>query len=285
MGFSKPVEVGCIEEFEREIVSFRECLSSNGSAPAEIVFRGLADKLPLTTTLERTIELWDVANTIDPAQVERGLIREFRRGYQGQDAERVLQHTCYCLALMQHHGAPTRMLDWTYSPYIAAKFALDKRRPRYKNSDRTCGVVWCLDTNWLRRRAAEILGEWLLDRWDAERSVGEPGEELFRSLFMSTDQRKRFVLAANPFGLNERLKVQQGLFLCQGDVTQSFVCNLKGMHRYEDHIKRIRLVLKKKRLHQFATELWRRNMNSASLSLGLDGYAKSLGENPLMFSK
>jgi hypothetical protein len=58
--------------------------------------------------------------------VELELSREFRRAYHQYALhvprpESVLEWS----SVMQHHGAPTRLLDFTYSIYVAAYFALE----------------------------------------------------------------------------------------------------------------------------------------------------------------
>jgi hypothetical protein len=96
-------------------------------------FRGLsAIEQPLTTTLSR------LAAAHDPRTLEQALLRNFRKYAHGEGAKP--DSVWHWLALGQHHGLPTRLIDWTYSPLVALHFATVS----LDHYDRD-GVVWCVN--------------------------------------------------------------------------------------------------------------------------------------------
>lgn len=83
-------------------------------------------------------------------RAENALIKKFQQN-AAPHLDRIPDKEWEWMFLMQHHRAPTRLLDWSESPLIALYFALGDKRNEKKD-----GAVWCLDPVSLNRAEANL---------------------------------------------------------------------------------------------------------------------------------
>jgi hypothetical protein len=172
---------------------------------AKWAFRGQGKDWPLIATIERY--------AIRPGVAEDYAMREFRRRiHQYSTSVPRRDDDLEWLALMQHHGAPTRLLDCTRSPQVAAFFAAqssNSANPFIKTpSDPPPPfVIWAVDTDSINAEAKIMLG------LSEDADLSSP--DTFHGIFwLQPPEDLYVVVAVEPHRMNQRLTIQQGLFLC-----------------------------------------------------------------------
>jgi len=109
--------------------------------PSVWSYRGQVDRQwTLRPSLYRRLHANSIVDVAFAHEMEQHLLGEFILRYPtlniGHNADFKRFDTLRWLSMMQHYSAPTRLLDWTSSPYVAAFFACESSYDKD-------GVIWC----------------------------------------------------------------------------------------------------------------------------------------------
>jgi hypothetical protein len=218
-------------------------------------FRGERDeRWPLYSSISRYLQNFNV-HPLAWADQEQRILRIFKRKAhvyieKPPDPDDDFQW----LALMQHHGAPTRLIDFTWSPYVAAFFALERTLGD--------GVVWAMDP------AAVESGRAKRPTKADPRIRGN-----FKRYFTKGDHR--FIWLGEPHTMNRRLIAQSGTFVLPGVLDSPIEDILSGNPDPGGMLAKF--ILPNAVRATGMRELYRMNITYSTLFPDLDGLAKSLG--------
>lgn len=249
--------------------SYLSQLTSEGG----FVFRGQGNaRWTLTSSLER-VHIGNEYLLVE--DLERGLLNEFtRQVHHYVDNSNLFRETVDWLSFMQHHGTPTRLVDFTASPYISAYFALE-------DASESC-AIWAISLPWVNK-CSHIALTSTFPKYQHARYPELGGPHVFPDLFTNECMG---VFHVQPYYLHQRLKLQQGLFLCPGNVNQTFEQNLltyQSMrfprHNMPDYGMKesiVKIELDRSIRPAALRDLELMNITRESLFPGIDGFAQSL---------
>lgn len=245
------------------------------------VFRGQRDAAwCLTPSIERISTKPDIRLT------EQKSLAEFRRKAHLFTSRTLPDDSdeLSWLSLMRHHGVPTRLLDWTYSPFVALYFALWQEAAAQESA------VWALDLRGLQRHIPDDLNlvEALINDpgWSKPELPGASLQDLLNFsafpkyyglvshsvAFQSSLLDVPLTVPVLPRLESTRLSMQSGLFLVNLNYCMSSCASLLRMFNTSEVGAYVRKIcFARAHRHEVLRYLEKLNIHGSSLFGDLDG--------------
>lgn len=266
-------------------------------------FRGHADRdWELKPTLERAADKF-LMKYSHLSGHEYLILREFK-SVAKQYLKCVPDSNNYIewMALLQHHGAPTRLLDFTDSIYIAAFFAFE--------SSTNDSAIWAINSYQLNDKLIQkmqndpawgirnlVLHDYTIDI--ANKLLDHENEKTIQTVEQELLENKHMIFTVRPDNRSQRQSIQNSVFLMPSTVELSFQdiitqqCNFTFNSLSEENATEItidelinkelgyntcifKLIIPREVCLEGLRDLRNMNINAATLFPGIDGQARSL---------
>ena len=220
------------------------------------IFRGLSNKnYVLKTSLARLGGPFE--------SLEFHLLRNFKKYSYRTD---VVNNTEWdWLALAQHHGLPTRLLDWTYSPYVALHFATAELE-KFEHD----GIIWALNYEALKEHLpAKLQHE--LKEVGSNSFTSKMLNSVYSSLAELSEEESEFVVAFESPSLDTRIVNQFAIFTFMSHTT-----SLLDQWLLDKPELYFRIIIPASMKWEIRDKLDQVNINERVLFPGFDGLCKWL---------
>lgn len=235
------------------------------------MFRGQSDSSwSLVSSLLRYLP--KKINSQDAVDIEKGLLREFTSQAHLHINQSIIPRFESDLiewwTVMQHHGAPTRLLDWTRSPYVAIYFAVDQRWDQD-------GAVWLFNSDSVLKHANKTYNKTYNNGNRRDLKVTEQVK------FFWDPNATNEPMLAGALRRSNRIVAQQGSFFVCGQILANHYDVIeKSIKTEEPDASRWyrKLIIPSHLKPEILARLEMFNLTASSLFPGIDGLGRSLTE-------
>lgn len=191
------------------------------------------------------------------------------------------------LSCMQHHGCPTRLIDFTESFYVATYFAVSDSSHECSNYS-----IWAINFPVLKLKAQEMAAAYF-----GYHEV-DPSTQLKELVYKLMAIKPLGVVPIEAQAISRRMSAQRGVLVAQTNIHTSFIENLCSMlgiastpekvsfkdlcevnQNIINNINIIKFDFDKKYIQQVRRELLSLNVTSENLFPDLNGLARSAVEH------
>ncbi len=253
---------------EKNIADISALMHELNVLPNHFVFRGQSDsQWRLQSSLERVLgSQWSAERARLFETYSLDIFKSKYHIYSGN--EHTPRSKLSWLSIMQHYGVPTRLIDFTTSPYIALYFALEAYDP-LSGKDFS---VFAIDYTSLMERSIDYIKS--KDNRFQETRVSLHGKQ--DHVFEEVVDRYSYDIAwiTEPIELNARIDRQAGTFLISGNLEKT-IESVINLPLYESTTM-IKLNISASLYEGVFVALRKMSINSKSIYGDLAGLAKSI---------